>query len=380
MKLEEMTLEDVTKRLAELEEEVRDAQDIELVNKAIEEKKALLERKAELEELEKRKADAEALSNGSAQPDKVVETSNEKRGKEMGKKEYRTLWLKNLQGTLTEDERSSSEYSVLVNAGAVVPEELQADIITKAKEYAPILNEVTLLNVPGAVKFAVEGDNNAASVHTELATITAAKDTMVEVVLSAYELTKLIQISATVKAMSIDAFEAWLVAQLAEAIAMKAENLIFNGSASGEAQGILTVKSTPDYSTITAANILGLIGSLKSGYARNGKIAVSRKTFFTKILSLELTVNNEVVKIATGEATGEYRILGADVLFTDSVGDDTVIYGDFRKYVANFAAPQNVVSQFDIDTNSYKYLGAAVFDGKVALAEAFKTIQVATTA
>ena len=378
MKLEDMTLEDVTKRLAELEEEVRETQDVELVNKAIEEKKALLERKAELEDLEKRQAEAEALNNDEVEPDKVVENSNEKRGKEMDKKEFRTLWLKNLMGILTEEERAA--YSTIANADAIVPEEMQADIITKAKEYAPILEEVTLLNVNGAVKFAVEGDNNAADVHTELTTINAKSDSMVEVVLSAYELTKLIQISAAVKSMSVASFESWLIAQLAEAIAMKAESLIFNGTGSGQAQGILTVKSTPDYTSITAANVLGLIGSLKSGYARNGKIAVNRKTFFTKLLSLELSVNNEVVKVATGEATGEYRILGADVLFTDSVADDVVIYGDFRKYVANFAAPQNVVSQFDIDTNSYKYLGAAVFDGKVALAEAFKTIQPATTA
>ena len=288
------------------------------------------------------------------------------------------IWLKNLMGTLTEEERAA--YSTIANADALIPEEMQADIITKAKEYAPILEEVTLLNVNGAVKFAVEGDNAAADVHAELASISPKSDSMVEVVLSAYELTKLIQISAAVKSMSVASFESWLIAQLAEAIAMKAEALIFNGTGSGQAQGILTVKSTPDYTSITAANVLGLIGSLKSGYARNGKIAVNRKTFFTKLLSLELSVNNEVVKVATGEATGEYRILGADVLFTDSVEDDVVIYGDFRKYVANFAAPQNVVSQFDINTNSYKYLGAAVFDGKVALAEAFKTIQPATTA
>lgn len=378
MELKDMTLEDVIKRLAELDEEVRNAQDTESVDKAIEEKKALLERKEELEALEKRQADAQALTTGTVAPDKVIETHEERKDKKMTEKEFRTLWLKNLQGTLTEEERAA--YSTMANADALVPEDMQADIITKAKEYAPILEEVTLLNVNGAVKFAVEGDNNAADVHTELATINAKSDSMVEVVLSAYELTKLIQISAAVKSMSVTSFESWLIAQLAEAIAMKAESLIFNGTGSGQAQGILTVKSTPDYTSITAANVLGLIGSLKSGYARNGKIAVNRKTFFTKLLALELTVNNEVVKVATGEATGEYRILGADVLFTDSVADDTVIYGDFRKYVANFAAPQNVVSQFDIDTNSYKYLGAAVFDGKVALAEAFKTIQVSTTA
>lgn len=377
MDLSNMTLEEVVARLAELEEEVRNSEDVEAVNKATEEKRALLERKAELEALEQRKADAEALNNGSAEPDKIVEKHEER--KEEKVMEYRNLWLKNLQGTLNEEERAA--YSTLANADAIVPEEIQADIISKAKEYAPILNDVTLLNVNGAVKFAVEGDNASAAKHTELATITAASDSMVEVVLSAFEIAKLIQISASVKSMALPTFEAWLVASLAEAIAIKLENLVFNGSGTGEATGILTTVTEADAvaNTISADNILKLIGSLKSGYARNGKLVVNRKTFFTQILALQLSVNNEVVKVATGEATGEYRVLGVDVRFTDSISDGVVIYGDFRKYVANLASPQQVVSQFDIDTNSYKYLGAAVFDGKVALAEAFKTIQPATT-
>lgn len=377
MDLSNMTLEEVVARLAELEEEVRNSEDVEAVNKATEEKRALLERKAELEALEQRKADAEALNNGSVEPDKIVEKHEER--KEEKVMEYRNLWLKNLQGTLNEEERAA--YSTLANADAIVPEEIQADIISKAKEYAPILNDVTLLNVNGAVKFAVEGDNASAAKHTELATINAASDSMVEVVLSAFEIAKLIQISASVKSMALPTFEAWLVSNLAEAIAIKLENLVFNGSGTGEATGILTTVTEADAvaNTISADNILKLIGSLKSGYARNGKLVVNRKTFFTQILALQLSVNNEVVKVATGEATGEYRVLGVDVRFTDSISDGVVIYGDFRKYVANLASPQQVVSQFDIDTNSYKYLGAAVFDGKVALAEAFKTIQPATT-
>ena len=377
MDLSNMTLEEVVARLAELDEEVRNSEDVEAVNKATEEKRALLERKAELETLKQRKADAEALNNGSVEPDKIVEKHEERQEEKV--MEYRNLWLKNLQGTLNEEERAA--YSTLANADAIVPEEIQADIISKAKEYAPILNDVTLLNVNGAVKFAVEGDNASAAKHTELATITAASDSMVEVVLSAFEIAKLIQISASVKSMALPTFEAWLVASLAEAIAIKLENLVFNGSGTGEATGILTTVTEADAvaNTISADNILKLIGSLKSGYARNGKLVVNRKTFFTQILALQLSVNNEVVKVATGEATGEYRVLGVDVRFTDSISDGVVIYGDFRKYVANLASPQQVVSQFDIDTNSYKYLGAAVFDGKVALAEAFKTIQPATT-
>lgn len=374
MEIKDMNMEEIETRISELDKFVEDdSTSAEAINDAAEEKRALLERRKELEDLEKRTAEARALETGAAEPDRVIETSEKREEKDVST-EYRTAFLKHLMGKeMTEEERTA--YSAMAGAGPVVPEELQADIISKAKEYAPILNEVELLNVNGGVRFAVEGDNAAADVHTELAKITPADDTMVEVVLSAYELTKLIQISAAVKSMALASFESWLIEKLGEAIAMKAESLIFNGTGSSQAQGILTVKSTPDYASITADNVFGLIGSLKSGYARNGKIVVNRKTFFTQILPLELTVGNEVVKVATGEATGEYRILGADVLFTDSVSDGVVIYGDFKKYVANFAAPQEVISQFDIDTNSYKYLGSAVFDGKVALAEAFVTIQ-----
>ena len=55
MKLEEMNLEQVTQRLAELDIEVREATEVEAVNKATEEKKNLLIRKSELEDLEMRK-------------------------------------------------------------------------------------------------------------------------------------------------------------------------------------------------------------------------------------------------------------------------------------------------------------------------------------
>ena len=51
-----------------------------------------------------------------------------------------------------------------------------------------MLNEVTLLQVKGAVKFVVEGTNNDAAIHTENAAITPAADTLTTVTLSGYEL------------------------------------------------------------------------------------------------------------------------------------------------------------------------------------------------
>lgn len=365
--ISEMNLEQITERKAELETEIRSAESKESLEGMEEKINAINTRIAELKEFETRKAHAEALQNNVVVPDKTIEETRKEEGKMV---DYRTAFLKTMLGKeLDVEERAA--YSTLTNAGAAVPEELQADIISKAKEYAPILNEITLLNVQGGVKFAVEGTTDAAGKHTELATITAASDSIVEVVLSAYEITKLIQISATVKNMSLAQFESWLTSTLAESIAMKLENLVFNGSGSGEATGILTVKSSGDLTTITAENIFALVGKLKSGYARNAKWAINRKTFFTTVLPLQDKSKNDLVVFDNGK----YRLLGAEVLWTDSVADGDVIFGDFKKYVANLASPQQVVSQFDINTNSYKYLGAAEFDGKVALAEAFVTIQ-----
>lgn len=115
-------------------------------------------------------------------------------------------------------------FSNASDAGAeVIPTQTANEIISKVKTLAPMLNEVTLLHVKGAVKFAIEGTNNAAAIHTENASITAAADTLTTVSLSGYEIVKLVQISDTVMTMSITAFESWIVNMLAEAIARKSK-------------------------------------------------------------------------------------------------------------------------------------------------------------
>ncbi len=368
MEIKDMTLADVEQRLSELDVEVRAMTEVADIEKATEEKRALLERQTELKDLETRKQAALDLQNGVVEG-KIVEERGKKvmeKTFELGTPEYRNAWLAQLQGKQIEERAAIA----IADAGAVIPEELQNNIISKAKEYAPIFNEITLLNVPGGVKFAVEGVTNAAEKHAENATITPASDTMIPVVLSAYEITKLIQISATVKNMSIASFEDWLVSNLAEAIAMKAENLVFNGTGSGEATGLVAT-ATAVSGGITSANVYDAFGKLKSGYARNAKVAVNRNTFFTTVLNLQDKAKNDLV-VREG---GEYVLLGAKVMFTDSLANGSLVVGDFKKYVANMAEGQNVKTQYDINTNSYKYLGVTEFDGKPAIEEAFVKIE-----
>lgn len=387
MKIEEIktaSIEEVESRMKEIRTmNLDEVEDLKELDKEVD---ALKERKKELKNDAKEKQELRKKILDGKIEQREIQKPKEKREMELTKenfrssKEYRIAYLSKLQGReLTAEQRSAI---ALAGADPVVPEQMQTSILSKVKEYAPVLGDITLLHVNGAVKFAVEGTTNEASIHTENATITADSDTLVSVDLSTYEVTKLVQISASVKSMTIDAFESWLVDNIAEAIAMKLENLVFNGTGTGEAKGVnniafeATAKVTVGASaSLTSANVFSLFGMLKSGYARNAKIYMRRTTLFNDFLPLMDNSKNHLV-VREGN---DYYVLGIKVSLTDSIKDHEAILGDMKKYVGNLAEDMNVKNAFDINTNSYKYLGVANFDGKPAIEEAFVKLVKATS-
>ena len=361
--MELLDFEQIETRIAEIRSMNLDEMDINAINEINQELDQLQERKATLkQEVESKKELRAKILNNEVET-QIIEKPMEERKMTLtvenylSSKEYRTGFLKTLQGKeLNAEERAAI---ALANAEPVVPQDLQETILTKAKSYAPVLNDITLLNVNGAVRFAVEGTTSAAEDHAENAAITPASDTLVEVELTTHEITKMIQISASVKQMTIAAFEAWIVDQLAEAIAMKVESKVFASM----------VESAAAVGTgITSDNVFKLFGALKSGYARGAKCYMSRNTLYTKVLGLQDKAKNDLV-VREGE---KYKLLGVTIEETESVAG--ILLCDPRKFVGNLAEQINVKSAYDINTNSYKYLGVASYDGKVAIAEAFQKL------
>lgn len=296
---------------------------------------------------------------------------------------YRVAFFKRLQGKELSPEELTAYSSGASSAGAVIPTQTAEEIITKLKERAPLLQEITLLQVQGNVTFAVEGTNNAAAIHTENASITPAADTLVKVSLSAWEVTKLIQVSDTVKTMSINAFEGWLVDMLVESIADKISDMIINGTGTSQAKGIEKANTWGDTNSVsvakagslTAANVQTLIGLLGGGYDANAKFIMSKKTLYTDFMPLQDNSKNDIV---TREGRN-YYVYGYPVLIDSRVTEHEAYLGDLKKYVGNLAESVNVKADFDIDTNSNKYLGVAIFDGTPALGEAFVKLVKATS-
>ena len=124
---------------------------------------------------------------------------------------YRSAWLKTLQGkSLTDDEKRVYEqraYSTAANSALpIIPETTANQIIKKMYEVAPILQRCKIFHVPGNFKFAIEGTNDEAALHTENAAITAASDSLGSVSLTGYEIVKLVKASRACSEMALSAF------------------------------------------------------------------------------------------------------------------------------------------------------------------------------
>ena len=185
------------------------------------------------------------LAKGLTDGFKVV-TPQEERGINMNReeildsKEFRSAYLKTLQGKELNEAEQRAYSTATANGAEVIPTGIANEIIKKMYEVAPVLEKIRLFHVPGNFKIAVEATNNDAALHTQNGAITAAADTLGEVSLSGYEITKLISASRAVMSMATDAFEAYIVELLAENIARKIENYIFVGTGSNQPGGVLT--------------------------------------------------------------------------------------------------------------------------------------------
>lgn len=386
-----MTLEEVKEELKKIVEKLESSDDMtdEEISE-LEEKAAKLEaeKRSLITKAEKRKETLEKIKRNSTGYD--VETAEE--GKEernmneeniRSSKEYRSAFLKRLQRKdLTEaEERALTTASSSV--GAAIPTITQNLIIEKVFQVAPLLNEITLLRVDGNVTFAVESTVNDATLHTEGATITESGDVLIPVSLGQYEVNKYITISKSVSKMSIDAFETWITNMLGKMIAKAITNLIINGTGSSQPKGIDKAATWGEKNSVTVAkagslseaNVLTLVGLLNGGYDANAKWLMSKKTLINDFRPLQDKSKNDIFV----KENGTYYIEGYPVLLDERVAEHDAFLGDLTMYVGNLGEEVTVDQDKKLSSNSFEFLGSAMFDGKPAVSDAFVKLTKATS-
>lgn len=371
-------LKEIEKRLSEIKAEMNnEGVSLEALEKECDE---LLEaRGAILSAAERRSALLGKISAGTIGTEGATfGEAREERSLDKSSPEYRSAFLKSLRSIeLSEIERRALT-TASTSAGATLPTQTSEKIVEKAKQLAPVLEEIELFSIKGNVTVPAEGTTVEAQIHAQGAEISGDDDSFRSITLSGFEVTKLITISKSVEAMSTDAFELWLVEKISRSIAEKITKLIFFGTGTNEAQGINAIEWNAENSVTVAktaslsnADITAAVGLLAGGYDAEAKWYMSKKTFYGSFYPLMNTGKNNLITYADGK----YYVSGYPVALDERIPTDEAFLGNLaRGYIANMPEAVTVTSQFVARRNAYDILGSAIFDGKVSATEAFVKI------
>ena len=353
---------------AEIPAEVRDAMTVEEIEERADELEAI---KAELDAREQAAKEAEEERQKVAESNDAVIKEFKMEEKKMEERfavnspEYRVAFLKNLQGKeLTAEERTA------VVGTAAIPTQTMNEIVHKL-ELNPMIGAVDLTNIPGYVTYPAESVVNDASWLDMDVGATDSTDALAPITLGAYKLIKTVEITADVDAMSVDAFEAWLVSRLINKIEKALDAGILNGTGTTQATGIATTKATADgtfkRAGIKWGDICGIMGKLPGQYHANASFVMNPSLFFGKVLGMVDTAGQRIV-VNEPQAARKFNILGYPVIVDGNCAAEDILFGDLKAYKMNLAKGIEVKKSEEAEfrKGASVYRAMTLADGKLA--------------
>lgn len=295
--------------------------------------------------------------------------------------EYRTAWLKNLMGQrLTEVEERAAGATLSSDVAGAIPTQTMNLIIQAFEQNAVLYNLISVTQINGNVSFVIGNKFTDADWHggtKEGTDADSEKATVTTVTLGGYELIKVLEISAKVQAMTISAFEAWIVQELAKKMMLTIEKAILSGTGTDQPTGILKtgyITQTADFTKagMTFKDLSAILGTLPTGYYSNAVMVMPKEIFWNEVYGMVDDQKRPIV-VADATAPAKYVVAGFPLVITENCPADTIIFGDFSTVKLNFSAPVVVESDKSVGFKSGKmtYRGLAVLDIKPTLAEAF---------
>lgn len=340
----------------------------------------------EKNKIEKRATIAAGIQSGVVLGNPIPKPAGEQRSFEgmerddiLAAPEYRSAYLKSLQGKDLSDLEKRALTTAAGSAGTAVPTTTLNMIIDKLRQTSVLFPRVTVSYVPGNLSMVVANAKNAAAWKVEGADGVPADDTTIAVSLTGFELIKLVEISAAAQAMTIDAFEAYISSELGRQMAIAIENAILNGTGSGQPTGLFAGitwnaanSTTWPLAGMTYDALVDGLALLPTMYHNGAVFIMNRKTLFGGVRKVKGSDAQPVFAYNAQDQTA-MSILGYTMILDDYVPDDTILLGDLSYYYMNFSQAPAIESSREAGFKSGKvtYRGLAVADGKPALAEAF---------
>ena len=304
--------------------------------------------------------------------------------------EYRSAFYKSLIGKelnavervafnrAMELEKRSDAYTTSGNTPVIIPTTTLNEVVKKARLMGGLIAECRAFNVPSKISVPVATPASKAVWNTEGADVETDKPTIAQVTFDANEIIKVFSISAKVKTMSIDAFEAYLTDELTNCVMECLADGIVNGTGSGQGTGIetgITWNEGTNLLTTTALtfqNITNVIAKLKRGYSKGAKFAMNNATLYNSVYGL-MDGNKRPVFVQNAQDDSVGKILGFEVVVDDNIKDNEIFFGNFAYYGYNM--PNGIAveasTQSSFKSGKVDYRGMAIADCKPIVDEAF---------
>lgn len=307
--------------------------------------------------------------------------------------EYRTAFYKHLLGRDMTDaekaawnrarnEKRADAFSSVSDVAGVIPTHTLNEVVSKARTMGGVLTHCRSFSVPAKTRVPVGTPLSAASWNSEGAVVESGEPSIAYVDFGSFEIIKVLSISASVRKMSVAAFESYLIDELTNNVMATIANGVINGTGTGQGTGLeagITWDSSNSVTFTGSTNtklswddLVGAMALLKRGYANGAIFAMNNRTLYNQVYSLQ-DGNKRPVFIQDTQTDKVGKILGFEAVIDDNIADDAIYFGNFNymgyNMVDGIAVEASTQSSFK--SGRIDYRGMCIADCKPIVTEAF---------
>lgn len=339
---------------------------------------------AEQNKIEERAKIARSLETGEETPDTEEAAPNVDLDVEEGEK----MNTETKNNNMSKEVRSFLKYMMsggretrgvtLENGQAVVPEELDNEIITEMREVSDVMSFIEIKNVKGSLRV---GSLSAIGANKDKDgdEITENGGTTAEITFGSNRTSAKIELGVGLSAESIEAFKDIVVSELALALALELENQVMNGKGTdNEAEGLFTKDYGTQKVTVAEAaklshkNLAELKGKIRRAYGKRASYVINTETFHTYIEGMVGEDGHPIYNDSTE------TLLKKPVIISDAAPKGKILFGYGKRYWYNYnMAPQIASSEHEKFSQGLIVHRALAFgDGHVMDTKAFAVLEI----
>lgn len=405
-------LEEIKNKLAELRSEIDACEDAEEIKEKGTEISALETEREEIIKEAEEKLEEEAEARAKEMASKQIEDA---KNKELEAREKVVLGSFGMRQEKREEEKNMDKFSSLeyrsafmdyVLRGKEIPAELRADattnttdigsvipttlmnkIIQDIKSYGHIFSRVTHTNFKGGLEIPTS-DSRAVATWTAEGSVSAKQKKEVKGKVSFLYHKLQCRVATTLEAdtVSLDVFEAQIVADIKEAMTIAIETAIISGTGEGQPTGILNSDIT-NIVEFTEDEIGSwdkwskTFAKLPLGKRNNVALVVNSETYEGNLDGAVDKNGQPIARTNYGmDGSVNYRFKGKESILVEGLlpsfddaeaGDVFGIVGNLKDYYLNSNLQMVMRRYFDEDLDEYVDKATLIADGKVVSTQGF---------